>query len=136
MGDKIKVQVSKFKLGRYIIIDGELCRIVNVMVFLLGKYGFVKVRIEVVGIFDGKVRSIVKLISVEVDVLIIDKCVGQIIVIIFDIVQFMDMEIYEIFDVLIEGGVDDEVKGQFIEGIIVEYWEIFGRIQIKKIRGE
>jgi len=83
MGDKTKVQVSKLKPGRYIIIDGEPCRIVNITVSSPGKHGSAKARIEAVGIFDKKVRSIVKPTSAEVDVPIIDKRVGQVIAIRF-----------------------------------------------------
>ncbi|WP_297066471.1 translation initiation factor IF-5A [Thermococcus sp.] len=136
MGDKTKVQVSKLKPGRYIIIDGEPCRIVNVTVSSPGKHGSAKARIEAVGIFDGKVRSIVKPTSAEVDVPIIDKRVGQVIAITPDTVQIMDMETYELYDVPFEGGVDEEVRDQLKEGITVEYWETLGRIQIKKVRGE
>jgi len=136
MGDKTKVQVSKLKPGRYIIIDGEPCRIVNVTVSSPGKHGSAKARIEAVGIFDGKVRSIVKPTSAEVDVPIIDKRVGQVIAITPDTVQIMDMETYELYDVPFEGGVDEEVRDQLREGITVEYWETLGRIQIKKVRGE
>ena len=117
MGDKTRVQVSNLKPGRYIIIDGEPCRIVNITVSSPGKHGSAKARIEAVGVFDGKVRSIVKPTSAEVDVPIIDKRTGQIIAITPDTVQLMDMETYEIFDVPIETGVDDEVKGQLKEGI-------------------
>ncbi|WP_297534694.1 translation initiation factor IF-5A [Thermococcus sp.] len=136
MGDKTKVQVSKLKPGRYIIIDGEPCRIVNITVSSPGKHGSAKARIEAVGIFDGKVRSIVKPTSAEVDVPIIDKRVGQVIAITPDTVQIMDMETYELYDVPFEGGVDEEVRDQLKEGITVEYWETLGRIQIKKVRGE
>ena len=136
MGDKTKVQVSKLKPGRYIIIDGEPCRIVNITVSSPGKHGSAKARIEAVGIFDKKVRSIVKPTSAEVDVPIIDKRVGQVIAITPDTVQIMDMETYELYDVPIETGVEDEVKDQLKEGITVEYWETLGRIQIKKVRGE
>ncbi|WP_457741650.1 translation initiation factor IF-5A [Thermococcus sp.] len=136
MGDKTKVQVSKLKPGRYIIIDGEPCRIVNITVSSPGKHGSAKARIEAVGIFDGKVRSIVKPTSAEVDVPIIDKRVGQVIAITPDTVQIMDMETYELYDVPFEGGVDEEVRDQLREGITVEYWETLGRIQIKRIRGE
>jgi len=136
MGDKTKVQVSKLKPGRYIIIDGEPCRIVNITVSSPGKHGSAKARIEAVGIFDGKVRSIVKPTSAEVDVPIIDKRVGQVIAITPDTVQIMDMETYELYDVPFEGGVDEEVRDQLKEGITVEYWETLGRIQIKRIRGE
>lgn len=135
MGDKTRVQVSKLKPGRYIIIDGEPCRIVNITVSSPGKHGSAKARIEAVGVFDGKVRSIVKPTSAEVDVPIIDKRTGQIIAITPDTVQLMDMETYEIFDVPIETGVDDEVKGQLKEGINVEYWETLGRVKIMKIKG-
>ena len=136
MGDKTKVQVSKLKPGRYIIIDGEPCRIVNITVSSPGKHGSAKARIEAVGVFDRKVRSIVKPTSAEVEVPIIDKRVGQIIAITPDTVQLMDMETYETFDVPIETGVEDEVKDQLTEGITVEYWETLGRIKIMKVRGE
>ncbi len=136
MGDKTKVQVSKLKPGRYIIIDGEPCRIVNITVSSPGKHGSAKARIEAVGVFDGKVRSIVKPTSAEVDVPIIDKRTGQIIAITPDTVQLMDMETYDLFDVPIDTGVDDEIKDQLKEGINVEYWETLGRVKIMKIKGE
>ena len=136
MGDKTKVQVSKLKPGRYVIIDGEPCRIANITVSSPGKHGSAKARIEAVGVFDKKVRSMVKPTSAEVEVPIIDKRVGQIIAITPDTVQLMDMETYETFDIPIETGVEDEVKGQLTEGINVEYWETLGRIKIMRIRGE
>ncbi|WP_297498887.1 translation initiation factor IF-5A [Thermococcus sp.] len=136
MGDKTKVQVSKLKPGRYIIIDDEPCRIVNITVSSPGKHGSAKARIEAVGVFDKKVRSIVKPTSAEVEVPIIDKRVGQIIAITPDTVQLMDMETYETFDVPIETGVEDNIKNQLTEGITVEYWETLGRIKIMKVRGE
>ncbi len=136
MGDKTKVQVSKLKPGRYILIDGEPCRIGNITVSSPGKHGSAKARIEAVGIFDKKVRSMVKPTSAEVEVPIIDKRVGQIIALTPDTVQLMDMETYETFDVPIETGVEDDIKGQLTEGITVEYWETLGRIKIMKLRGE
>jgi len=136
MGDKTKVQVSKLKPGRYILIDGEPCRIGNITVSSPGKHGSAKARIEAVGIFDKKVRSMVKPTSAEVEVPIIDKRVGQIIALTPDTVQLMDMETYETFDVPIESGVEDEIKDQLTEGITVEYWETLGRIKIMKLRGE
>ncbi|MDV3103545.1 translation initiation factor IF-5A [Thermococcus waiotapuensis] len=135
MGDKTKVQVSKLKPGRYILIDGEPCRIVDISVSSPGKHGSAKARIEAVGVFDKKVRSIIKPTSAEVEVPIIDKRVGQIIAITPDTVQLMDMETYQTFDVPIETGVEDEIKGQLAEGMTVEYWETLGRIKIMKLRG-
>jgi translation initiation factor 5A len=136
MGDKTKVQVSKLKPGRYIIIDGEPCRIGNITVSSPGKHGSAKARIEAVGIFDKKVRSMVKPTSAEVEVPIIDKRIGQIIALTPDTVQLMDMETYETFDVPIESGVEDDIKDQLTEGITVEYWETLGRVKIMKLRGE
>ncbi len=136
MGDKTKVQVSKLKPGRYILIDGEPCRIGNITVSSPGKHGSAKARIEAVGIFDGKVRSMVKPTSAEVEVPIIDKRTAQVIALTPDTVQIMDMETYELYDVPIETGVADEVKDQLKEGINVEYWETLGRIKIMKLKGE
>ncbi|WP_297476125.1 translation initiation factor IF-5A [Thermococcus sp.] len=136
MGDKTKVQVSKLKPGRYILIDGEPCRIGNITVSSPGKHGSAKARIEAVGIFDGKVRSIVKPTSAEVEVPIIDKRTAQVIAMTPDTVQIMDMETYELYDIPIETGVADEIKDQLKEGINVEYWETLGRIKIMKLKGE
>ena len=136
MGDKTKVQVSKLKPGRYILIDGEPCRIGNITVSSPGKHGSAKARIEAVGIFDKKVRSIVKPTSAEVEVPIIDKRTAQVIALTPDTVQIMDMETYELYDVPIETGVADEIKNQLKEGINVEYWETLGRIKIMKLKGE
>jgi translation initiation factor 5A len=136
MGDKTKVQVSKLKPGRYIIIDGEPCRIGNITVSSPGKHGSAKARIEAVGIFDKKVRSMVKPTSAEVEVPIIDKRIGQIIALTPDTVQLMDMETYETFDVPIESGIEDDIKDKLTEGITVEYWETLGRVKIMKLRGE
>lgn len=136
MGDKTRAVVGKLKVGRYIIIDGEPCRIVNISISSPGKHGSAKARIDAVGIFDKKTRSIVKPTSAEVDVPIIDKRTGQIIAITPDTVQLMDMETYEIFDVPIESGVADEIRDKITEGINVEYWETLGRIKIMKTKGE
>ncbi|MDK2869131.1 MAG: translation initiation factor [Pyrococcus sp.] len=136
MGDKTKVQVSKLKPGRYIIIDDEPCRIVNITVSSPGKHGSAKARIEAVGIFDGKVRSIVKPTSAEVEVPIIDKKTAQVIAVTPDTVQIMDMETYEMFEVPLDTGVDEEIKDKIKEGINVEYWETLGRIKIMRIKGE
>ena len=136
MGDKTRIQVSKLKPGRYILIDDEPCRIGNITVSSPGKHGSAKARIEAVGIFDGKVRSIVKPTSAEVDVPIIDKRTGQIIAITPDTVQLMDMETYDLFDVPIATGVNDEIKDKLKDGINVEYWETLGRIKIMKLKGE
>ena len=136
MGDKTRVQVSKLKPGRYILIDDEPCRIANITVSSPGKHGSAKARIAAVGIFDGKVRSIVKPTSAEVDAPIIDKRTGQIIALTPDTVQPMDMETYELYDVPVETGVDDEIKDKLKEGINVEYWETLGRIKIMKLKGE
>ncbi|WP_297069497.1 translation initiation factor IF-5A [Thermococcus sp.] len=136
MGDKTKVQVSKLKPGRYILMDGEPCRIGNITVSSPGKHGSAKARIEAVGIFDGKVRSMVKPTSAEVEVPIIDKRTAQIIALTPDTVQLMDMETYELYDVPRDTGVDSSIKDQLREGINVEYWETLGRIKIMKLKGE
>ena len=136
MGDKTKIQVGRLKVGRYVIIDDEPCRIVNISISSPGKHGSAKARIDAVGIFDGRTRSIVKPTSTEIDVPIIDKRTAQIIAMTPDTVQIMDMETYETFDVPLESGVDDAVRDKLTEGINVEYWETLGRIRIMKYKGE
>ena len=53
------VEAGSLKVGRYVMIDDEACRVVSIEKSKSGKHGHAKDRIVAVGLFDGVKRSIV-----------------------------------------------------------------------------
>jgi len=122
--------LKDFKPGHYIMIDDEPCKVTSITKSKPGKHGSTKVRLEAVGIFDGKKRGILKPSSADVPQPIIDKRKGQVISIDGDIAQLMDLEDYSTFD----ASVPEEFKGKLESGKEVLYWRIGGKVLIKELR--
>ena len=72
-------EIGALKVGSYVIIDNEACRIVEYSKSKPGKHGSAKARIVAIGVFDGAKRSIVKPVNAQAEVPIIEKKEGQII---------------------------------------------------------
>jgi len=123
--------LGSVKIGSYIIINDEPCRIVEYDKSKPGKHGSAKARVVAIGVFDGSKRSIVSPVSAGIEIPIIEKRVGQVISILSN-VQLMDMETFETFDVPLPN--DEELKGKIIEGIEVEYWRVLGRTKIVRVK--
>jgi translation initiation factor 5A len=121
------------KPGSYIIVDGEACRVNSMTKSKPGKHGAAKVRLEAVGLFDGKKRVVMKPADSPVDMPVIDKRKAQVISISGSIVQLMDLESYETFETTIP----EEFKSRLTpgsEGAEVVYWKFEKHILIKEIR--
>ena len=118
-----KSNIKSLKPGRYIVIDGEPCKVTKITSSKAGKHGAAKARIEAVTISDGKRKELVKPSSAEVDVPIINKRKAQVISLTGDSVHLMDMETYETF----EASIPEDLKGQLEEGKEISYWEVMGK---------
>jgi translation initiation factor 5A len=121
------------KPGSYIIVDGEPCKVNSMTKSKPGKHGAAKVRLECVGMFDGKKRVVLKPADASVDSPIIDKRKGQVISLSGNIVQLMDLESYETFEV----SIPEEFKSRLTpgsEGAEVIYWKFESKIMIKEVR--
>ena len=64
---------GSLKVGSYIIIDNEPCRIVSYDHSKPGKHGSAKARVSAISVFDGSKHSLVSPVSASVDVPLIDK---------------------------------------------------------------
>ena len=115
--------VKDLKPGKYCVIDDEPCKVQSVTISAPGKHGHAKARLDAVGVFDGKKRSIVKCASLEIDVPIIEKKTGQIVMLSGNTAQIMDLQTYETFDAIIP----DEMKDKVVQGGEVSYWILMGR---------
>ena len=124
--------VGSLRVGSYIIIDDEPCRIVELTKSKPGKHGAAKARIVAIGIFDGQKRSFVKPVDAQVEVPIIEKRSGQIIAKTESSIQLMDLETYEVFETSPPD--DPELLGKLDAGVEVEYWRILGRTKIVRTK--
>lgn len=123
------------KVGRYLVIDEEPCKVVSIEKSKSGKHGHSKARIVAVGVFDRSKKSIVLPSDTKVDSPIIDKGVAQINYITDSTppaLGLMDMESYESFEMPMPD--PDSFEGKIEQGIQVEYWTVLGRRKLVRRR--
>ena len=126
-------EVGAVKVGSYVLIDNEPCRIVDYTKSKPGKHGSAKARVVAIGVFDGVKRSFVKPVDAQVEVPIIEKRAGQVISLSPTSVQVMDLETYEMLESPLPE--EEELKSKLSSGVEVEYWRILGRTKIMRTKG-
>ena len=129
-------ELGSLKIGSYILlpVDGtnqEPCKIVEYDTSKPGKHGAAKARIVAVGVFDRKKYPHVSPVSAQIMVPLIDKRVGSVISKTESIIQVMDSETFEVFDV---SQIEDEIKDRVVQGLDVEYWKVMDRTIIVRIK--
>ena len=127
------MDVGELRVGSYVIIDGEPCKIVSFSKSKPGKHGAAKARVVAIGVFNDAKKTIVKPVSAQVDVPLIEKKTGQVIALLPTVVQLMDLENYEMLESPYPE--DEELKTKLSSGIEVEYWQILGRTRIIRTKG-
>jgi len=125
--------VGSIRVGGYLIVDGEPCRVVDIAKSKPGKHGSAKARIVAVGVFDGSKRTLVKPVDAQCEVPIIEKRNAQVIALLPSSVQVMDLENYEMLEAPIPE--EEETKSKLSSGTEVEYWRILGRTKIMRVKG-
>jgi len=126
------VELGALRVGSYVMVDDEPCRIVNYTKSKPGKHGSAKARVVAIGVFDDVKRSFVKPVNSQVKVPIIEKRAGQVIALLPSAVQIMDLETYEIFETPTPEG---DLKSKLTSGVEVEFWRILGRTRIVRTKG-
>lgn len=125
--------VGSLKIGHYIMIENEPCRIVEYDKSKPGKHGSAKARIVAIGVFDGTKRSIVSPVDAKVEVPIIEKRSGQVISLTENTAQLMDLETFEVFFAPMPS--DEDLKAKLAAGMEVEYWKVLDRTMIMRVKG-
>ena len=126
------MDLGSLKVGSYIMIDGEPCRIVSYDHSKPGKHVSAKARVAAMGVFDGSRHSLVSPVSANVEVPLIDKRNGQVISISDRMLQIMDLETFEVFET---SSVEDEIRDKIRQGGEVEYWKVMERVKIARVKG-
>ena len=127
------MDVGELRVGSYIIIDDAPCKIVSYSKSKPGKHGAAKARIVAISVFDDAKKTIVKPVSAQVDVPIIDKKTGQVIALLPSAVQLMDLETYEMTEAPYPD--DQDLKDKLASGVEVEFWQLLGRTRITRTKG-
>lgn len=132
MGEVKLVSIGSLKKGNYVVIDGVACTVGDTSVSRPGKHGHAKVRMDAVGILDGKKRVIVMPGHDNIEAPIIDKRNAQVLSISGDHANVMDSETYETFDLEIPADLKDDCK----DGSVIVYWIILDDKVMKQIKTE
>lgn len=122
-------EVRELKEGRYMLIDGEPCKIISISTSKPGKHGEAKSNIDAIGVFDGKKRSVVHPVKHKIQVPMIDKRKAQVLSIMGEEVQLMDLDTYETFQLPIP----EEYVGQLNAGEEIMYMIAMDRRKITKV---
>lgn len=126
-------RVGDLKVGSYAIIDDEPSQIVSIQKSKPGKHGSAKFRCIAISLFDGSKKSFVSPVVTNLQIPIVEKNTGQVVSVNPTMVQLMDLESYEIFDVTRPD--DEELSSKLEPGRDVEYWIIMGRYKIQRVKG-
>lgn len=125
-------EVKSLKVGKFVVIDGEPCKVVSMQTAKTGKHGHAKARVEGIGILDGQKRTLVSPVDAKVDLPITEKKSAQIIAFLGDRVQLMDMEDYNTYELPMPR--KEEIEGTMVEGAQVEVLDVMGRKKITRVR--
>ncbi len=117
--------------GKFLLIDGVPCRVVEIDVSSPGKHGAAKMRITAVGIFDGQKKTLLKPSSADIEVPVINKKKAQVVSITENMAQLMDLDSYETYEVPIP----EELKASLKQGSEVEVMESMNRKAISRVMG-
>jgi len=92
-------EIRTLKVGRYIVIDDEPCKLVEYVTSKPGKHGEAKARMVAIGLFDKQKRSLVHPVKHKVHVPLVDRRKAQILANMGSEVQMMDLETFDTFNI-------------------------------------
>ena len=126
------VDVGELRVGGYMMIDGEPCRIMDIAKSKPGKHGSAKARIVAIGVFDNQKRQFVKSVDGGAEIPIIDKRPGQVFAVSPNGVQIMDLETFEYLDAPFPD--EEDLKAKLVAGAEIEYWKVLEKVKIVRVK--
>ena len=133
-------EVQKLKVGNYIMVEGEPCVIKSSERSKSGKHGHAKVRVVCMGVFDNNKRSLTVPSGHLMEVPEILKGNAQINYIEDNLINIMDVETYDSFDVrwpedeeLVKKMKELQANPSKMAAAQVEFWNLAGRNMINRV---
>lgn len=115
--------LGNLKVGSFIIIDGEPCKITDISRAKTGKHGSAKATITAISLISKSKKVLVAPVDSQVEVPIVEKRVGRVIADLGDRVQVMDVETFEIFEVL-KDIIEEDIRSRIVPDQEIEYWQV------------
>ena len=119
-------EIRTLKVGRYIVIDDEPCKLVEYTTSKPGKHGEAKARMVAIGLFDKQKRSLVHPVKHKVHVPQVDRRKAQILASMGAEVQMMDLETFETFNIPLTD-VPEKFHGDMEPGNEIVFLAAMGR---------
>jgi len=119
-------EIRTLKVGRYIVIDDEPCKLVEYTTSKPGKHGEAKARMVAIGLFDNQKRSLVHPVKHKVHVPQVDRRKAQILANMGAEVQMMDLETFETFNIPLSD-IPDKFHGDMEPGNEIVFLAAMGR---------
>lgn len=130
MSDEIAIiSMKDVKIGRYIIIDGVPCKVVDIETSSPGKHGSAKMRVTAMGMFEGQKKTLLNPSSGTVEAPVVTKKKAQVVSVGESSMQLMDSQTYEVYELPLT----DEFRGKMKPGMEVEVMEAMGRKAFSRI---
>jgi translation initiation factor 5A len=123
------VNAHELRLGGYIFVDGEAFLVKTMDISKTGKHGASKCRFEAIAATTGKKRVFMCPGHERFEVPMIDKRKAQVLSLMGANVSLMDSDNFDNFELPIP----EELNGQIVDGVNVEYWDIEGTKLLKKV---
>ena len=123
------IDATEAKPGTNIMLEGEAYTVKKIDVSKTGKHGHAKCRIEAISVMNENKKVFVVPGHERFDVPLVNKRKGQVLSM-GDKVSLMDLESFE----TIEVDCPEELKSQIGENSNVEYWEINGKMIVKRVQ--
>lgn len=130
VGEITRVNIKELKPGSFVIIEDTPCRVEKLQVSTSGKHGAAKVRVEALGLFDNRRKSMIAPSHDDVTVPIILKKQAQVLSVVGNKAQLMDLTTYE----TIELDITEDVKDKVQPGGEIAYFEVMGIRTLKQLK--
>lgn len=124
--------VRSLRVGKFVMIAGKPCKVVGIQTAKTGKHGSAKARVEGIGILDNQKRIFVSPVDAKIKVPIIERKSAQVLAFMGNVVQLMDLNTYETFEVTKPSS--NEIKGTLVEGGEVDYIDVVGSRKLIRAR--
>jgi len=113
--EKRFIKVGQLKIGNYVLIEEEACKIVSMEKSKPGKHGSAKARIVAMGVFSDSKRNMLEPTAADATIPVIKRGNAQVVAVMGEQLSLMDLESYASFNVQMPKDVPDIKAGDEIE---------------------
>jgi len=132
MSDVMFGQMGDLKIGRFIIIEGEACKIVSMDKSKPGKHGAAKVNVVAMSLTTGNKKTLTKSSDADVEIPVVTRKRAQIVSAAGTTAQLMDSVSFEVFEVEIP----EEMQSEVEVGKEIQYMDVMGRRLLLRVSSE